>query len=258
MQLGRYDDSIDAYKSSLGGGDLAVAYNNLGVAYWRQWQQLRATKNSMSDSDFETATLRLLSEAQTAFLESYHRDRSNLTSLDSYVDVRYDGGSASAWQPELIQLLAKEESFDTLYSLGKIAWLEHDFDRAAQYFAHALRLNPDHKLLHYNYAYALAQTNQTNDAIAEYVEAIRHDPTFWEAHFNVGLLYMKGGDTQNAISHFDEVLRLNPDHPPTLLNLARLFIQSRNPGRARPYLQEALRIDPQNTEALNLWQRLGS
>jgi tetratricopeptide (TPR) repeat protein len=258
MQAGRYDDSIEAYKKSLGGGDVAVAYNNLGVAYWRQWQQLRTKKNVTSDADFDTATHRLLSEAQMALLESYRRDPSNLTSLDSYVDVRHDDGNVTSWQPELLQLLANGERFDTLYSLGKIAWLQHDFSAAAQYFARAIQINPDHKLLHYNYAYALAQTNQTKAAIAEYVEAIRHDPTFWEAHFNVALLYMKLSDTENSISHFDEVLRLNPDHPPTLLNLARLFIQRNDPGRAKPYLQEALRINPQNEEALNLWHRLGS
>ena len=258
LQTGRYDDAIDAYTKAVGGGDPALVYNNLGVAYLRSWQQLRANRSIMSETDFQAAGSTLLSRAESAFLESYHRDPSNITSLDSLVDIRHSQGTDAKWRPELIAALKDSESFEPLYSLGKLAWLEQNYDEANSYFERALRLRPDEKLLRYNYAFGLAQSNHLDRAIGEYLQAIRRDPTFWEAHYNVALLYMKSGEAQNAIEQFDEVLRLNPEHFPTLLNLARLLIERNEPLRARPYLQEALRINPQNSEARNLWQRLGS
>src|SRR5262249_41570335 len=156
---------------------------------------------------------------------SYRRDPSNLASLDTYIDVRHDEGSAANWRPELLHSLQQTESFATLYSLGKLAWLDRQYGEAANYFERALHLNSDQKLLYYNYAYALAQVNRRNEAIAAYLQAIRKDPTFWEAHYNLALLYTSGGDTQNAIARFEEVLRLNPGHSPTLVQIAQLFVR---------------------------------
>jgi tetratricopeptide (TPR) repeat protein len=258
LQSGRYDDAIRAYKSAAAGNDPAVVYNNLGIAYFRSWQQLAANRTIMTDEDFKTATSRLLSQAESAFLESYRRDPSNLPSLDTYIDVRHSQEDADKWRLELTEKLSKGEAFDTLYSLGKLAWLDHDYGQACTYFERALQLNSGEKLLLYNYAYALEQVNRTNDAIAEYLKALRRDPTFWEAHYNVSLLYIKNGDSPDAIAHLNEVLRLRPGDVPTLMNLARIFMKQNESARARFYLKEALQINPQNAEALNLLQRLGS
>jgi len=258
LQSGRYDDAIMAYTNSLGGQDPALVYNNLGLAYLYSSQQLQAGPAIMSDADRRALTVKLLKQAENAFMESYHRDPSNLTSLDSYINVRHEEGSVEQWRLQLTAEVAQKENFETLYSLGKLAWLDRDYNQAASYFERALHLNSDEKLLHYNYAYALDQIHHSREAIAQYLEAIRHDPTFWQAHFNIALVYWATGDLKQAVNHLQEVDRLNPGYKPALLILAKLFIQQNEPLQARPYLQEILKSDPQNSEAINLWQRVGS
>jgi tetratricopeptide (TPR) repeat protein len=258
LQSGRYNDAIDAYDVAVAGEDPAAVYNNLGIAYLRLAQQLRSTPGSMSADDLLTTSKKLLSQAENAFLESYHRDSSNFASLDTYVDVRHQEDDVGVWRSELAGELQQKPTFESYYSLGKLSWLDHNYKEAVEYFENALRTGRDDKLLRYNYAFALAQTDQVPLAIDQYLNAIRKDPAFWEAHFNVALLYLSRDDTQNAVAHLEEVLRLKPGHPPTLLHLARLFIQQNQPARARPYLQEVLRINPQDPEALSLFKRLGS
>lgn len=54
-------------------------------------------------------------------------------------------------------------------------------------FQHALRINPDSWLAHYNLGYTLARRGMVDDAIFHYREAVRINPDYPEAQNNLGI-----------------------------------------------------------------------
>jgi protein O-mannosyl-transferase len=256
----RFDDAVNLFKQTLVHKDpkrLAVAYNNLGVAYLYKWQLLKSQSTQLPAGSVEKEKQIILSAASEAFAKCMEVDPTMFWAVDSFVNVSYDQGPVDSIESKALQELEKGAEFNNLYIVGKIAFLKGNFARADEFFERAEKLRDNEKLIYFNHGYALDQLNQDDRAIEKYLQALRVDPVFIEAHHNVALIYKERRDYKSAIEHLSEVLRFDPKHVNTNLNLAQIYAAEGNKPLARNYLNNVLSSSPGNQQALQVWQQLG-
>ena len=274
LRAGQYDKAIALFRKttrSYKDDMLAVAYNNLGVAYLYQWTDLQNRRSSISNEEFEARKEEILRPAAEAFSESLEVDPNMPSSLDSYINVMcYRGkGSeiervalekvASGKNFDLKQLNGKEklELFSALYTIGKVAFNDGDYAKANTYFERAEQVKDDVRIVYFNHGYALTMLQQDERAAEKYVNAIRIDPIFIEAHHNLGLIYMRRKDYSKAVEAFTEVLRLDPKQVSSNLNLASIYMAEGQKDRARRHLSTVLAVAPDNQQAAAMLRQLG-
>ncbi len=274
LRAGQYDKAIALFRKttrSYKDDILAVAYNNLGVAYLYQWTDLQNRRSSISNEEFEARKEEILRPAAEAFSESLEVDPNMPSSLDSYINVMcYRGkGSeiervalekvASGKNFDLKQLNGKEklELFSALYTIGKVAFNDGDYAKANTYFERAEQVKDDVRIVYFNHGYALTMLKQDERAAEKYINAIRIDPIFIEAHHNLGLIYMRRKDYSKAVEAFTEVLRLDPKQVSSNLNLASIYMAEGQKDRARRHLSTVLAVAPDNQQAAAMLRQLG-
>jgi tetratricopeptide (TPR) repeat protein len=262
LKAGRFDEAIDVINQLVteikDNARLAQIYNNLGVAHLYKWNALQAARATMSNEAFALQRQQILTPAAQAFAKSVELDPDMIWALDSLVNVAHAGDAGSQLESPALEALKNGDSFNNLYVLGKLAFERGDYSTASHYFERAENLKNDEKVLYYNHGYALAILNDQDRAIEKYLQAIRLDPIFIEAHHNVALIYFERKEYSTAIEHFEEVLRQQPEHVTTNLYLARIYISQGNRDLARNHLSTVLKASPGNSQALQLWEQLGS
>src|SRR5438093_807556 len=90
LKAGQYDKAIALLEKtthSFQGDRLAVAYNNLGVAYLYKWTDLQQHSSGMSNDEFDARNEAVLRPAAEAFSKGLEVDPNMPSSLDSYVNV---------------------------------------------------------------------------------------------------------------------------------------------------------------------------
>ena len=261
LKTGQYDRAVGLFKKgteSFTGDALPIAWNNLGVSYLYKWNDLRARKAQMSETEFGGRTEDILKPAADAFLKVQELDPGMTMALDEYINVMSYRGKGVEMEGAAIERLKHNQNFSDTYTVGKVAFNRSDWTRADEYFEKAEKLGPDFKFLYFNHGYALFQLMQDDRAIDKYLYAIRLDPIFIEAHHNLGLVYMRHNEFDKAAEAFAEVLRQDPKHVSSNLYLARIYISKGDKRVARSYLRTVLEVSPGDQQANQLLQQLGS
>jgi tetratricopeptide (TPR) repeat protein len=89
-------------------------------------------------------------------------------------------------------------SEDALFSLGTIAYLRQDFDRASVYFARLLALNGDHIGAHYGVGKILLKQGRAADAVPHLLVCVTKDPRGKGAHYQLAQAYRQLGEADKA------------------------------------------------------------
>ncbi|MET0594678.1 MAG: tetratricopeptide repeat protein, partial [Polyangiaceae bacterium] len=84
-------------------------------------------------------------------------------------------------------------------------------ESAAQWLERALRLAPEHPLLHANLGEAYRRSGRTNDALRHLRRALAIKKDMPEAHYNLGLAFFNLSQWYDAIASFEAALALRPD-----------------------------------------------
>lgn len=96
-----------------------------------------------------------------------------------------------------------DESDVELYkALGVLHNLSHEYDRAAEDFRHALKLQPEDEKLWNKLGATLANGNRGREAIDAYNRALDISPGFVRAHYNLGISQSALGDHHAAARQF--------------------------------------------------------
>jgi tetratricopeptide (TPR) repeat protein len=260
LKAGKFDEAVKLYQKTVensSGPMLALAYNNLGVAYLYIWNDLQVRRAQMGEQQFATEMERVLKPAAEAFRKGLEVDSDMPWAVDSYINVSYYRGQGDEVEAAALEKLREKEDFSNLYIVGKSAFLKGDYAKADEYFERSEKLKSNDKLVFFNHGYALGALGQDNRAIEKYLEAIRIEPIFIEAHHNVGLIYMRRNEYATAAEHFAEVLRQDPKHVSSNLNLGRIYIAQGNKALARIHLETVLAASPGNSQAATLLQQAG-
>ena len=80
------------------------------------------------------------------------------------------------------------------------------YDQAAAVYESALRLNPDDALGWHEYGLTLAALGRDNEAITAFDRAVAVDPDLAAAHYNLASLLAERGETARALEHYRKAL----------------------------------------------------
>src|SRR5467141_92442 len=99
---------------------------------------------------------------------------------------------------------------------------------------------------HFNYATALQEAGQTDDAAGEFSAALRLNPGSAKAHVNLAALSMEKGRLDEAQTHFEQALRIEPNNAEYHSGYAYLLEQLGQDERAAAECETAIRLAPRS------------
>ena len=195
---GAYDAIIAACtraidSSVVHGRDLAVAYNQRGLAYEN------TGKHDAAVADF-TEAIRL---DQTYAIA--HNNRSwALNNKGEYDQAIADSTAAIKLNPKYATAYVNRGvSYESKGECGK----------AISDYSEAIKLNPKFAGAYNNRGVCYNAKGDFDRAIQDFNEAIRLSPKETSLYFNRGASYEKKGDSERALANYRAVLRLKPNDP---------------------------------------------
>lgn len=85
------------------------------------------------------------------------------------------------------------------------------FDKAAEYYASALEVEPANVDVRTDMGTCLRQMGRQQEALEVFRESVARDPKHWKSWFNIGIITLYDlGDYRQAEEAFGKVLELNP------------------------------------------------
>lgn len=150
----------------------------------------------------------------------------------------------------LAKTVAMQPSFAPgWFDLGSVQAATSNYDLAITAFDQALRFNPKNSHYWFCAGLARAMTGRRAEAIEHYRQAVRLDPGSWQAHFELGGLLGQDGNFAEAKTESEAAIRLNPAFPISHLNLGLALTKLDDLHGAQRQFEETLRLDPGNTRA---------
>ncbi|QKI81094.1 tetratricopeptide repeat protein [Kroppenstedtia eburnea] len=112
-------------------------------------------------------------------------------------------------------------------------------------FQQALRMDPDHDLIHYWYAEFLLQNRQQPDRALDHIQrALELDPGDADYYTLHGRILWEKKKPKAAREAFQTALRLDPEGLNIHYNYGLFLLNQNRPKPAFQHLREAVRIDP--------------
>jgi tetratricopeptide (TPR) repeat protein len=150
------------------------------------------------------------------------------------------------------QLLILREALTALV-LAMLAWGSHEY--AAIYATglgmceYTLAANPDCWVVQYNYAVALEQHGQVDEAIAHYLRTLQLRPNDTDASYNLGIDMLQMKRPDQAVVWLEDALKYAPDDPRARNNLAGALMELGRRKEAIGQYEIALQYRPNFTDA---------
>src|SRR5713101_4471493 len=155
-------------------------------------------------------------------------------------------GTLAKSKPLVEDVLKQDgENFRALNMMGKIYFMEGDFQKAADDLQAALKLEPDFDVA-YSLALADLKLKKVADANVLFDEMLASIKPSAELHALIGIAYRETGYLDQAVSHFAKAVSLDAKHPHTHSSLALTYLLQGPQKYIEAYQQfEAeLAIDP--------------
>ena len=113
-------------------------------------------------------------------------------------------------------------------------------------FTHALALNPNSWVSHYNLGLGLAQKGALNDAGQHYRAALKIKPDYGRAEYALGNVLAAQGNFDEAIEHYRKVLSAGTRTADVHYYLGNVFAKLNRLTEATEQYEKSLQINPQN------------
>lgn len=135
------------------------------------------------------------------------------------------------------------------YNLGLALVSAKGLHDAANAFATALKLEPNHGLARLKLGEIQLAANELPAALPNLEAAVRLLPESPAAHFNYATALVKSGRVAEAAVAYAQVVKLNPGYGTAHYNLGNALAQLRRYPEALEHFEAALRIDPTDVSA---------
>jgi tetratricopeptide (TPR) repeat protein len=112
---------------------------------------------------------------------------------------------------------------DLWNSLGSTLLKWEKYPEAIQCFGQAIRFRPDQAVFHYNAALTFTRIKQDAQAEQQLREALSRDPNLAAAHSLLAQVAERRGDRNAAIEHLQRANQLRPNNPLLMSELARVM-----------------------------------
>ena len=108
---------------------------------------------------------------------------------------------------------------------------------------------PNSSRAHVNYATALQEAGQADQAAAEFSTALRFNPDSAKTHVSLATVLMGKGNLEEAQTHFDEALRIDPNNAEYHSGHVYLLEQLGRTEEAAAECEAAVRLAPKSAQA---------
>ena len=115
-------------------------------------------------------------------------------------------------------------------------------------FNHALKINSNSWLAHFNLGVGLARQGKTEDAIGHLRETLRIKPDYADAHYTLGNSLAERGRLDEATQHYKEAVRIEPDFVEAHFNLGNILLMRGEFKEAVRHFRQALELRPAGSE----------
>lgn len=125
-------------------------------------------------------------------------------------------------------------------------------------FNHALKINSNSWLAHFNLGVGLARQGKTEDAITHLRETLRIKPGYADAHYTLGNSLVERGRLDEATQHYKEAVRIEPDFAEAHSNLANVLVMQGDLKAAIQHLRQALKVSSAGSQVHVIHFNLGN
>ena len=132
---------------------------------------------------------------------------------------------------------------------GSKALDEGRYEAAAQWFAQAVKADPQDYFAHFNLALAYGFLHKDAEGISEYRKTLELKPQLYEAELNLGILLMHQKEPGEAAPLFEDAASQHPDRFQPRFSAAEAELQSGALDKATENYQKALELDPKSAAA---------
>ena len=146
------------------------------------------------------------------------------------------------------QLWVKQHPDDPrgYHNLGLVYEARRLYDRAIEFYQHALALSPDLAATCYNLGLVYSRLDQPTEAIDAYRRAIQLDGQLAIGHNNLALLLIATEPNQ-ALKHAQQAVRLKPKNANYLDTLAEIYYHLKRYREAKQAVDQAVALDSEQT-----------
>jgi tetratricopeptide (TPR) repeat protein len=165
-----------------------------------------------------------------------------------------------AYTQFIINDLPNQFSFLALFAVGQSFYVQEQFDTAIILIQEAVNLVSQFETLpkefdlnaaYFRLGYLYQETNQPQQAIANYDQAIALDPQYAAVYNNRGIAYTDLGDLEQAIADYDQALALDPQYALAYNNRGIAYADLGDLEQAIADYDQAIALDPQYAFAYN-------
>ena len=211
--------------------NLAVTYNNRGVAYHELKQYERAIE------DFSKAI-----ELNPNLADGYYNRGFTYHELKQYERAIEDYNKAIELNPK----------YAVAYNNRRNAYGEiKEHERAIEDYNKAIELNPKYAVAYNNRGNAYHELKQYERAIEDYNKAIELNPNLADAYNNRGGAYGRLKQYEKAIEDFSKAIELNPKYAGAYYNRGVAYREIKQHERAIEDYNKAIELNPKDADAYN-------
>ena len=136
-----------------------------------------------------------------------------------------------------------------LGTLASLTWKQTQIWRnTASLWSHALKLDPESSIAHYNLGRVLAKQGQQLEAISHYRQALAIRPDDPDTHNNLGLLLAIRGEVGASLEEFQKAVQIDPSYARGFFNLGRVYALQGELEKAVQNYRKALKLTPAEVE----------
>lgn len=183
---------------------------------------------------------------QLILLEPENQD--NYVLLSSLYAQSSDYDKAKAVLEELIAA-SPEASALAYYYIARISESRGALEEAEEFYAKAVKLNPDAEAIQIDYARTLALRDRRDEAIEKCESILAKNPQNVVARRLLGQLLWEGQKFEEALKELEELRSLEKDPTETRLKIALIKLERKDFAGAEVELNLILAVHPQNSTA---------
>ena len=123
--------------------------------------------------------------------------------------------------------------------------------RAAKYFKHAIKIDPESLNAHFGLGKALQQYSEDKDApIPHFEEVLKREPKHFKTLTQLGILYLDREEFEKSADCLKRALQSNREFPLALVSMGNLLFETGHAEQAIKYHLQALKFNEKELQAL--------
>lgn len=140
--------------------------------------------------------------------------------------------------------VAEELSYQELVNQGIVLMQVENYIKARDFFAEAIRLDPEKKDAYFHLGNANANLEMFDEALYAFKKVVELDPSDGEAYFDIGNVYVLKDDTAKCVENYNLAEANGFNRVELYTNLAGIYMQLDETLQAIRTLSKAIKVEP--------------